>query len=299
MKPLHIALAVSVAALWGFNFITIRWGLDEFPPLLFNALRFAVASLPFIMFVPRPAVALRWVLGIGVVLGIIKFSLLFFGMDLGFPTGLTSLVLQVQAFFTALFAVVLLGDRPGRLQIAGMVVAFSGIAVIGTTLETGIAGGPFALGLVVAAAAAWGVSNLLLKQAKAPNLFRLMVWVCLVPPLPLFALSFLAEGGPAIQAAFEGATLKGLLSLLYVGVISTIVGFGAWGYLMRHYPASQVAPFSLLVPVFGMSSAAILLDETFGPVRFAGAALVALGLVLNVWKPKSRAAIMPPPASRL
>lgn len=129
MRPLHIALAALVAAVWGVNFVVIEVGLAHFPPLLFSALRFLVAALPAVFFVGRPKVAWKWIVSVGLVLGVAKFGLLFIGMDRGMPAGLSSLVLQVQAVFTALFAAVALGERPGGIRVVGMAVALAGIGV--------------------------------------------------------------------------------------------------------------------------------------------------------------------------
>lgn len=284
MRPVHVALAVLVAAVWGFNFVMIKLGLRDFPPVLFSSLRFLLAATPLLVLGLRggPPVAWRYVLGIGVVLGVVKFSLLFVGMDIGMPAGLSSLVLQSQAFFTVLIAAALMGDRPGPRQVAGMAVAFGGIALIATEMPTGDS--LLGLALCIAAAACWGVSNIIMKKAAAPDLFRLMLWVSLVPPLPLFLLSLGLEGPERIGAALTGISGMGMLSLLYIAAGATLFGFAAWGFLLRHYPASLVAPFSLLVPIFGMSSAALVLGEAFTPLKMAGAALVFAGLALTVLK---------------
>lgn len=288
MRPLHILLAVCVAAVWGFNFVAIKVGLRDFPPLLFTALRFALAALPLLVFGLRagPPVAWRFVLGIGLVLGALQFALLFGGMNAGMPAGLSSLVLQSQAFFTVLFAAALLGDRPGWRPLAGMATAFAGIAVIALEMPAG--GSRLGLGLVIAAAVAWGAGNILLKQARAPDLFRLMLWVSLVPPVPLLALSLVVEGPERMGAALTGLTWPGVVSLLYIAGAATLFGFASWGFLMRHYPASLVAPFSLLVPIFGMSSGALFLGEDFGPLKLVGAALVFAGLAVTVLKLPAR-----------
>src|SRR5271170_4340091 len=112
MPPLHIALAVLCMLIWGVTFIAIKLGLDHFPPLTFAALRFALASLPFLPFYRSPGVAWRWIIGIGLFLGVGQFGLLFIGMKLGMPPGLTSAVVQTQAFFTVLFAIAFLKERP-------------------------------------------------------------------------------------------------------------------------------------------------------------------------------------------
>jgi len=284
MRTTHIALAVAVAAIWGFNFVAIKVGLKDFPPILFCALRFALAALPllFLGFRQGPPVPWRYILGIGMVLGVVKFSLLFVGMDVGMPAGLSSLVLQSQAFFTALFAAVALGDRPGPKQLVGMAVAFSGIGLIATEMPAG--NSLLGLGLCIAAAAAWGVSNILMKQAKAPDLFRMMLWVSVVPPIPLLLLSLSLEGPERVALALTTLTPLGVASVAYIAFGATLFGFAAWGFLLRHYPASLVAPFSLLVPIFGMSSSALVLGEDFTPLKLAGALLVFAGLAVAVLK---------------
>lgn len=279
MRPAHLALAVLVAAVWGVNFVVIEVGLGHFPPLLFCALRFLVAAVPAVFLVRRPQVALRRIVAVGLVLGVAKFGLLFIGMHQGMPAGLSSLVLQVQAVFTALLAVVLLGERPGRLRIAGMGVAFAGIGV--AAYDEGASGPLGAFALVVAAAAFWGLSNVLTRAAAPPDALSWMVWVSLVPPLPLFALSLVFEGPAADVAALRALDWSGAGAVVYVAWITTVFGFGAWGFLLRTYDASAVAPFSLLVPVFGMSSAALLLGEGVGPLRWTAAVLLVGGVAVT------------------
>ncbi|MGW0699200.1 EamA family transporter [Streptomyces sp. NPDC002867] len=279
MPPAHIALAALVAAVWGVNFVVIEIGLDHFPPLLFSALRFLAAALPAVFFVGRPKVAWKWIIGVGLVLGVAKFGLLFTGMDQGAPAGLSSLILQVQAVFTALFAFVALGERPGPVRTVGMAVALGGIAV--AAVDEGASGPLLGFLLCIAAAACWGVSNVMTRKAAPPDALNFMVWVSLVPILPLLGLSLLMEGVDRDMAALRSLDWTGAGVVIYVAWITTIFGFGAWGHLMRHHPASSVAPFSLLVPVFGMSSAALFLDESVSPLRWCAAALLVGGVALT------------------
>ncbi|MBQ0829156.1 EamA family transporter [Streptomyces tagetis] len=279
MRPSHLALAVLVAAVWGVNFTVIEIGLDHFPPLLFSALRFLAAALPAVFLVGRPKVAWRWIVGVGLVLGVAKFGLLFVGMDAGMPAGLSSLVLQIQAVFTALFAALALGERPSGVRIAGMLIALGGIGV--AAVDQGAAGGPVAFALVVGAAACWGVSNVLTRKAAPEDSLNFMVWVSTVPVLPLLALSLLLEGPSRDLAALGSLDWRGAGTVIYVAWITTVFGFGAWGWLLRRHPASTVAPFSLLVPVFGMSAAALFLDEAITPLRWCAAALLVGGVALT------------------
>ncbi|GHF44668.1 EamA family transporter [Streptomyces morookaense] len=297
MRPLHLALGVLVAALWGVNFVVIDIGLGHFPPLLFCALRFLAAAVPAVLFVGPPRVRWRWVVAVGLVLGVAKFGLLFIGMHAGMPAGLSSLVLQVQAVFTALFAMAALGERPGRVRLLGMGVALAGIVV--AAVDEGTSGPLTGFALVVAAAAFWGVSNVLTRKAAPPDALRFMVWVSAVPVLPLLLLSLLFEGPAADAEALRSLDWSGVGAVVYVAWITTLLGFGVWGFLLRTYDATTVAPFSLLVPVFGMSSAALLLGEEVSPLRWCAAALLVGGVALTSLPGRRRPAPAGTPARGL
>ena len=285
MRPVHVMLAVLVAALWGFNFVVIRIGIDNFPPLLFSAFRFSLAAFPLVFFIRKPDVPWRIIIAIGLVLGVTKFSLLFVGMDLGLSAGLASLVLQSQAFFTALLMAVIFKEMPRPVQLLGIAVAFAGIGLIATTVDQAIT--PIGLTMVVAAGFAWAISNLLMKQAGKVDMLALIVWVSLIPPVPLFIMSMMIEGTDAAYEAVVTITWSGVGAIIYIAFASTIIGFAIWGKLIRFYGAGRVAPFSLLVPIFGMGSSAIVLGEEFGLIRLLAAVMVVTGLVLTVAvKPK-------------
>ncbi|WP_307717975.1 EamA family transporter [Streptomyces sp. V4I23] len=280
----HMALATAVAATWGVTFVFISVGLDNFPPLLFCSARFAAAALPGVFFVGAPRVAWRWVFAVGIVLGVVTFGLLFVGMHLGMPAGLSSLVVQSQGVFTIAIAAVLLHERPGRLVVAGMAVALLGIGL--AAADQG-GGGPIgAFALVVFAAVAWGLSNVLTRKASPPDLLRWTVWISAIPPVPLLALSLLIEGPEADLAALRSLNLAGLSAIAFVGWVATLFAFGAWGHLLRTYDTTAVAPYSLLVPVFGMSSAWLLLGEEMSLMATCAAALVITGVGLTALKPR-------------
>jgi O-acetylserine/cysteine efflux transporter len=279
MSPRHVLLAVAVAIVWGVNFVVIEVGLQDFPPLLFSALRFFFAAVPAVFILGKPRVAWRYVIAVGLVLGVAKFGLLFVGMDHGAPAGLSSLVLQSQVIFTLLFAVLVLRERPRKTQLLGIGIACVGMVLI--VIDHGQAAPLGAVALVIAAAACWGVSNVLTRKASPPDPLNFMVWVSTVPVLPLLGLSLLTEGPSRDLDALRALDWQGAGVVVYVAWVTTVFGFGAWGFLLRRYPASSVAPFSLLVPVFGMSSAALLLDEAVTPLRWCAAVLLVGGVALT------------------
>ncbi len=284
MRPVHVALAVLVAAVWGLNFVVIEVGLEDFPPLLLSSLRYLLASLPLLLIGGRAGIPWKWILAVGGAIGVVKFSLLFVGMDVGMPAGLASLVLQVQAFFTVGFAMVLLGERPRPAVAAGLALATAGLALVASGLD-GVAT-PAGFALVIGAAAAWGIGNVAIKRAAPADPLRFMTWICVVPPLPLLALSLAFEGPGRVGDALAGIDLGGIAAVAYIAFAATTLGWGLWAFLLRHYSAGTVAPFSLLVPVFGLGFAALLLGEAMTVRTVIAAVLVVAGVLLTQRAPQ-------------
>ncbi len=281
MAPKDLLLALVVIVVWGLNFVVIKVGLHDMPPMLLGALRFLLAAFPAILLVKRPQIPLRWLLAYGLTISFGQFAFLFYAMAVGMPAGLASLVLQAQAFFTLMFAALLLAERLRASNLLGLLVAAAGLVLIGLQGDRGMTLAGFALTLC--AAAMWALGNVVTRKIGRVNLVGLVVWGSLIPPLPFLALSWLLEGPEAIEAALRGIGLDVLLVLVYLAFGATLLGYGLWSRLLSRYPISQVAPFSLLVPVVGLSSSAWLLDERLGPLQLFGALLVMLGLLINVW----------------
>ena len=133
-------VAAIVILVWGVNFVVMKWGLQEASPLLLCALRFAAASLPFLLFV-RPPANLPWriLAAYGLVQGVGQFGLLFAGMQWGMPAGMASVVLQTQAFISLLLAALLLHERPRSWQWLGLCIAIGGLIVIASAQGEGAA----------------------------------------------------------------------------------------------------------------------------------------------------------------
>lgn len=297
MPPRHIALAVLVAALWGVNFVAIDVSLDTYPPLLLIALRFGLLAIPTAMFVPRPQVEWRWIIGYGTGFGILQFGFLYWGMAAGMPSGLASLVLQASAPFTVLLGSVLFRERVTPIRVIGIAVAIAGLSIVGWQRAEQSAILPFLLTL--AGALGWAIGNICNRQAQTTEPFRLMLWMTVVPPVPILLLSLLLEGPERIAAAIRAAvTPAGLLpnlGLLFTVAVATVVASGIWTWLMSRHPAALVAPFSLLVPVFGMPAAWLAFGEGVRPGELLGAALVVTGVALGTTIPRRRPRPRPRP----
>ncbi len=281
MSPKDLLLALVVIIVWGLNFVVIKVGLHGLPPMLLGALRFVLAAFPAVFFIKRPQIPLRWLLAYGLTISLGQFAFLFSAMYVGMPAGLASLVLQSQAFFTLFFAALFLSERIRPANLVGLVVAAGGLILIGAEGDRSMTLAGFAL--TIAAASMWALGNIVTRKVGKVNLVGLVVWGSLIPPLPFFALSWMLEGPQTIETALRGISLNSILALVYLAFGATILGYGLWSRLLSRYPTGQVAPFSLLVPVIGLSSSAWLLGEHLSAVQVVGAAVVMLGLLINVF----------------
>lgn len=284
MPASHLLLAIAVVAVWGSNFVVIKWGLAELPPFLFATLRFALSAFPLLLFVRRPAVPWRTLAAFGLLLGPGQFGLLFLAMRADIAPGLASLAIQVQVFFTIGLAMLLGGERPRPLQYAALLVALAGMAVIAAHAQArgpGVQTTAFGLALVLAAALAWAGANMVAKSAGRVDMLGFMVWssACAAPALA--AISLAVEGPAAVAAGLRGAGLAAWSAVAWQALGNTLFGYGAWNWLLARHPAATVAPTSLLVPVFGMAAAAALLGEAMPVWKLAATALVVGGLALN------------------
>lgn len=279
----HLLLALAVVTVWGSNFVVIRVGLDQMPPLLFAALRFTFAALPAVFFLPRPRVPWRELAAYGLLIGAGQFGLLFVAMDGHIAPGMASLVIQVQVFFTIGLAVWLASERVLGVQWLALLLTASGIAVIAAHARGATT--PLGLGLVLAAALCWACGNLVARRARGANMLAYVVWASLFSAPPLFALSLAVEGWPAMRAGVLGAGWSGWAAVAWQAAGNTLFGYASWAWLLARHPSAVVSPVALLVPVVGMTASWLLLGEPMPAWKQAAALLVIAGLVAGVALP--------------
>lgn len=281
MSARDLGFALLVILIWGLNFVVIKLGLDELPPMLLGAMRFTLAAIPAVFFVRRPQIPLRWLVAYGMTISFGQFAFLFSAMANGMPAGLASLVLQSQAFFTLLLAALLLSEKVRAHNLAGLLTAAAGLLLIG--LQSGSSMTAIGLVLTLCAALMWACGNIITKRVGQIDLTSLVVWGSLIPPLPFLAMSLWLEGPQQIGQALSQISSTAIFALFYLAFGATLIGYGLWSRLLSRYPAGQIAPFSMLVPVIGLSSANILLGETLDEMQLLGALLILLGLTINVF----------------
>lgn len=290
--------------MWGLNFTAIDISLDHFPPMFLVALRFGLIAIPTVLLVPRPDVPLRWLIGYGLGFGTVQFFFLYAGMAAGMPGGLASLVLQASAPFTVLLGATFLRERLGRRHLIGIALAAGGLALVGWHRAETASVAPFLL--VLAGALGWAFGNVSSRKAKPRNALHLALWMSVVPPLPMLALSLLLEGPARIADSLitvgDPRGITAVAALAYTVVIASVGGSGVWTWLMARHPAGAVAPFSMLVPIVGMTAAWLVLDQGVAPIEIAGGTLVVGGVLVASLRHGRRAsdtATAPSPADTL
>ncbi|WP_042570296.1 EamA family transporter, partial [Ralstonia solanacearum] len=137
--------------------------------------------------------------------------------------------------------------------------------------------------LTLCAAFSWSSGNIVTKRIGPVNVVSLVVWAALIPPVPFFLLSYWMEGPQQIAHSLANLGGSSIGAIVYLAFGATLFGYSLWSRLLARYAASQVAPLTLLVPVVGLVSAALLLGERLAPAQWLGGAVVMAGLLLNVF----------------
>lgn len=287
VKDMLLALCVVVA--WGVNFVVIKLGLQGMPPFLLAGLRFTLVAFPALFFVRRPPIPLRWLVVYGMTISFGQFAFLFLAIKLGMPAGLASLVLQAQAFFTLLLGALLLAEKLRWNHIVGIIIATLGMFMLATAGMEGQTSAGITLTtmmLTLSAALSWGLGNItnkIIMRNRSVPIMSLVVWSALVPIIPFFACSLLFDGQAAIVNSLLNIGLQTVLALFYLAFVATIIGYAIWGNLLSRYETWRVAPLSLLVPVVGIITAALVLDEHLSGQQMLGAVVIIVGLLVNVF----------------
>lgn len=280
----HLLLALAIVAVWGTNFVVIKISLESFPPFLFAALRFVFAFLPAVFFLPRPKVSWVNLCIYGLAVGVGQFGILYFAIDGNISPGLASLVVQTQVFFTIGFAMLFAKEQLKLYQAVAVAIAMTGLGIIAvhTDATTTFLG----LALVVFAGFSWGVANTASRRAGAINMLSYVVWASAFAIPPLLLISWIFEGGwDSMYVSLTSAPTGAWLGVLWQSWGNTLFGYGAWAWLLSKHPAAAVAPAPLLVPIFGMGSAAFFLSEPLPLWKILAAGIVILGLMVNLFWP--------------
>lgn len=274
--------ACIVMTIWGLNFIAIKVGVADVPPLLLGALRFIFLAFPAIFFVPRPNVSPGLICAYALTISFGQFAFLFTALHVGMPAGLASLVLQVQAFIAPVIAMFALGERLGRRTAIGLAIAFAGLVLLAASSSANQSVSMLGFALTICAAASWAIGNVLSRHIGQVNPLSLVVWSALVPILPFLVMSAAVEGGDRMSHALSNMTWSAAVAIVYLSYAASLIGYGLWSTLLTRNPVQVIAPLTLSIPIIGMVAAWLVLGETLTPLQIAGSAIIIAGLVVNL-----------------
>ncbi|WP_207535657.1 EamA family transporter [Desertivirga arenae] len=282
----HLLLVLLIVLLWGTNFIAVFVALKSFPPFLLGAVRFALSALPWVFFLPKPNAPFKFVLGFGIFNFAMQFGFLFTGIHLGLSPGLASLLLQISVFFSMALAFLFFGEKPSVLKIIGSLISFIGIGVVAAHIE----GGATFMGLLLTllAAFSWAAGNMFTKKVNAESPLALVVWGNLIAFPFMLILSLVMEGPTLVTHSLENTSWSTAAAVFYIVYISTHIGYGAWGFLLKNYSASAVVPFTLLIPVVGFFSSAVFLGEDLPSWKLTASLFIMGGLVFSLLEKQIR-----------
>jgi O-acetylserine/cysteine efflux transporter len=288
------AFALAIIVIWGMNFVVMKFAMRDFTAFQMGAARFLFAAVPLLFFIKPPKVALKWVLLYGLCQGVGQFGLLFTALQFGMTASLASVLMQTQVFFTALFGVLLLGEKLKASQVLGLVLAAVGLACFAMHFVDAQAHGistvtVLAFMLNLGAAASWAVSNVVARKAQqdSPSYDPLafIVWTSLVPVIPFIIFSTLMDD-PALRWQWTTARASSWLGIAYLGWVATVTAYAMWTALLKRHTANRVAPLSLGVPVVGIAAGMLILGEQVSPWQWAGVVLVVSALAAALFGDK-------------
>jgi drug/metabolite transporter (DMT)-like permease len=296
-------LMVLLCALWGLQQVAIKMAAPDVAPIMQVALRSGLSAAlvaAWARWRGQPLDLLGPALRPGLLAGaLFAAEFLFVAEGLRHTTASHMAVfLYTSPVFTALgLHLALRSERLSRLQWAGVLTAFAGIAVaFGGGLLVSGAGRDALLGdlMGVVAGAAWGATTVVVRRSalsEAPPA-RTLLYQLLVGFVLLLAAAALT--GQAGQVHFTPLAWS---SLLFQGVVVSFASYLAWFWLLRRYLASRISVFSFMTPLFGVSFGVLLLGEPLTPVFGGGALLVLAGITVVSLAGPRRGAEGEPPSS--
>lgn len=298
MKRKDIVLATLLVIMWGINFTVIKLGLQGVPSMLLITLRYIFTFFPAIFFVKKPETSWKYIALYGLTVGVGQFACLFYAMEIGMPASIASIVLQMQAFISPIMAVFYLNENLKSNQILGFIVAALGLIVIGIANTKDDINSIPVLSIILSLLAPvfWSTSNIIARVASNKameegvklDMFSLVVWSALVPPIPLMAISLIIDSPQTIINALMNFNGISIFSVLYLTIGATLFGYGVWSMLIGKYPMGKVAPITLLVPVVALISARVILNERLSPMQWAGVVIILAGLLISNLNIKSK-----------
>ncbi|MBA2814527.1 DMT family transporter [Candidatus Pantoea persica] len=272
----HFFLVLMVVSIWAFNNVAIKWGLLELPPLFLTFMRFVVVAIVLIPFCRITRQQLPWLVALAFTFGFMHFSLLFVGMRYT-DAGTGAIVVQLGTPIAMLLAMAVLKERLKPVQLVGIAISLSGVAVL--------SGSPtipawWVLCILLCSATGWAVSNLIVKKSPPIKPLTMTGWLAFLA-VPIVGLSsYIMESSQLYALSHAG--WRGWFGILYSALASSIVADTIWYSLLKKYNVNLIMPYSLLTPVLSVLMGIVVLGDSLNSFKIIGASLVVCGTAVAV-----------------
>ncbi len=281
MKRNDLLLAILVTFIWGVNFSVIKLGLTSLDPFILSGLRFLFCALPLVFFIKKPKVHMKYIITYGLLFGVGLWGIVSLGIYFGISAGMASLVLQMTVFFTVILASIMLNETIDISKKLAFIIALLGLTLIIAVTDGSVTILGFVLVLI--GALSMSFTNIIIKKAGTRNVFSFMVWASLFSPIPLFLLAYLTQGSIVFTGFTENLDGIAIFSILFQVYPTTLFGYWIWNSLLHKYPASSVAPISLLVPIFGLAGSYFIFGEEIGFIKILASLIIISALIVNLY----------------
>ena len=287
--------ALVVVVIWGINFVVMKYGLQSFTPFQLGAARYFFAAFPLIFFIARPALPFKFVVLYGLFQGVGQFGFVFTALHVGMTAALASVLMQTQVFFTAIIGWAVMREQLSRQQQIGLALAALAVLCFGlhfTDLPSTALASVTVLGflLCLCGASLWGASNIVARKAQGANpdfsALEFVVWTSIIPIVPFALLSYVFDA-PSSRGNWFSASLVSIGAAAFLGLLGSSLAYTLWTQLLKRHSANRVAPFSLGVPVVGLTAGLWLLGEQVSRWQWAGIVFVIAALGVS-FLPRSK-----------
>ncbi|WP_165187628.1 DMT family transporter [Caulobacter soli] len=271
----RLAIA-AIILVWGLNNCAGKVATAQLPPMMVGTLRFAFALAFLFPFLKPPLPWSKRLVAICLLTGPIHFGVIYIAF--GMAKSLSPLVVANQLWipFTALFAWKMLGETMKPLAVAGLVVAFAGVAWM--SLDPHGAADLPAIVLVLIASACWAFATVLVRQTPGAKPLQVQAMTAVVAAPVLLAMSFGFE--PHVVERVQAAQPIAWACVAFAGVVSTIGASALLFWLVQRREAGRVTPYFLLTPLVSCTIGVLFMGDKLSPQLVIGAVATLVGVAL-------------------
>ena len=271
-----IILALLVPILWGIGFTITKPGMEYFPPMLINGLRWSLTGLILIWWFPIPFLYLKKIFLVSIIGCTIQYSLTYSGLNL-IDASSAILLVQTEVPFGVLVAYFYLKERPQLKNLIGILIAFIGLIILSGAPN--LEGKYLGVVLLLAGTFTWSLGQVLIKEVSEKlNGIALTAWIGILAGPQLIIGSQIIEGH--VYKNIISANLEAWLIVLYLGILMNCLGYSAWYYVLGRYEVNKVMPVMLLLPITGVIASIFFLGEKPDLDTYIGGIIIILGISL-------------------